>query len=145
MKIQGFYRAFNILYDVIRKPLNIQQKETFYRLLFEDMYPPNDVVMFDNDAVRHITSGSTTLHRRAVKKLHTYEGFESLRQRIAQYCLPNLDDNGYVLSQLFQLCDEASNIPKEIKQQLRNSTTDRSEYHFSRAIAGILVCLNYSY
>lgn len=133
-----------MLYDALKEPLQIQEKGKFYLLLLKDVYSPNDVVMFDNDTVRRITSGGSTIHTRAMKQLHTPAGFETLRQRIAVNCLPHLDGGCEMLHQLFQLYKDAACIPADIKQQLESSITGYTEYQISRAIAGVLVCLNYA-
>ncbi len=57
MKTKDFYHAFNALYDSLKEPLHLQQKEKLYLILFKDAYPPDDVVQFDSDADRRITSG----------------------------------------------------------------------------------------
>lgn len=144
MNTRNFYQAFSTLYEALKEPLHIQEKGKFYLLLFKDVYPPDDVVFFDNDTVRRITSGGSTIHMRAMKQMHTHEGFEAFRQSIAQNCFSFLDDDGDILRQLFQIYKNAACIPADIKRKLENSITDCTEYQVSRAIAGILICLNYA-
>ncbi len=55
-----------------------------------------------------------------------------------------MDSGGDVLHHLLQLLDRADRVPADIKQQMVDSAAEHTEYQVSRAIAGILLCLNYS-
>ena len=126
MTTRNFYQAFNILYEALKEPLHIQEKGTFYLLLFKDVYPPNDVIFFDNDTVRRITSGGSSIHIRAMKQLHTREGFEAFRQNIAQNCFPFLDNNKKIFYQLLTFCKNTDYIPVDIAQKLEKGLSDSS-------------------
>ena len=76
MRQKLFYNAFNVLYTDVKEKLCIYQKEDFYRLLFEDIYRHAEDELLDNDSIRKITSGNSTVHRRVMKKLCTIDGFE---------------------------------------------------------------------
>ena len=62
MKQKKFYEAFDLLYTAAKEALYISQKEEFYRMLFKDIYALSDDGLFDNDAIRKITSGNGTIH-----------------------------------------------------------------------------------
>ena len=89
MKTKYFYNAFNILYDLVKESLGIFQKEELYRQLFQAIYVMSGDALYDNDSIRKITSGNQTIHLRAVKKLHTPEGFEKFRRDIERVCCLN--------------------------------------------------------
>ena len=91
MKTKYFYNAFNILYDLVKESLGIFQKEELYRQLFQAIYVMSGDALYDNDSIRKITSGNQTIHLRAVKKLHTPEGFEKFRRDINDEYLKQLD------------------------------------------------------
>lgn len=139
-----FFKAFNILYLSAKEALNIHQKEDFFRLLFKDIYALADDGLYDNDSIRKITSGNGTIHLRAIKKLHTHEGFEVFCKNVENNLLPYLSDKETVLSQLENLCESDSHIPVQVKQELKCSTSDNVSYQESKRIAGMLDCLNYS-
>ena len=86
MSQKGFFKAFNILYLSVKDVLNIYQKENFYRLLFKDVYALAGDGLYDDDSIRKRTSGNDTIHLKAIKKLHTVEGFEVLDEIAATEC-----------------------------------------------------------
>lgn len=141
---KSFCEAFNILYRSAREALNIYQKENFFRLLFKDVYALADDGLYDNDSIRKITSGNSTIHLKAMKKLHTYEGFEVFRRNVEIKLLPYLSDKKAVLLQLESLCQKDALVPEEIKRGLICASDDNTIYQESKAIAAILDCLNYS-
>lgn len=100
LKQKKFYEAFDLLYMAAKEALYISQKEEFYRMLFKDIYALSDDGLFDNDAIRKITSGNGTIHIRAMKHLCTCEGFEIFRKKIEEICLPGLSDQIGILSKL---------------------------------------------
>lgn len=69
MKQKLFYEAFTKMYNYGGESLCNHQKEEFYRLLFKEVYAMVEDGMFDNDAIRKITSGNSHIHRRVAKKL----------------------------------------------------------------------------
>lgn len=144
MSQKGFFNAFNILYSSSKEALNLYQKEAFYRLLFEKIYLLADDGLYDNDSIRKITSGNGTIHIKATKKLHTYEGFEVFRKNIENRVLPYLSDKKTVLSQLYTLFQDDLLIPNSIKQELNYDADKNIAYQESKVIAAILDCLNYS-
>lgn len=144
MSQKRFFNAFNILYLSTKEALNIHQKENFFRLLFKDVYALADDGLYDNDSIRKITSGNGTIHLRAIKKLHTYEGFEVFRNNVENHLLPYLSDKENILSQFESLCDSDAYIPNQVKQGLKCSSGNNEVYQESKVIAGILDCLNYS-
>lgn len=144
MPQKRFFKAFNILYLSSKETLNIYQKEDFYRLLFRDVYAMADDGLYDNDSIRKITSGNGTIHLKALKKLHTHEGFEVFRKNVENKLLPYLSDKESVLLQLDSLCESDSYIPNQVKRELKYSSSNNIVYQESKVIAGILDCLNYS-
>lgn len=144
MKQKNFYRAFGLLYDGVREFLSIYQKEDLYRLLFKSVYVLADDGLFDNDSIRKITSGNLPIHLKAVKKLRTYEGFELFRSAIEIDILSGIENRSAVLSEILAILTEDVNVPSGIKKQLVESIDEMSDYGISRAIAGILICLNHS-
>ena len=143
MRQKLFYNAFNVLYTDVKEKLCIYQKEDFYRLLFEDIYRHAEDELLDNDSIRKITSGNSTVHRRVMKKLCTIDGFEIFRITIEKNYIKNSYNIECVLSKLFQIL-ENNNIPSDTKRCIYQSITDSSDFQISRAIAGILVCTNHS-
>ncbi len=143
MKQKNFYNAFNLLYMAVQEDLSIYQKEEFYRRLLKDVYALAGDGMFDNDSIRKVTSGNIPIHVKAMKYLHTYEGFESFRSNIENLCIPNLADKEKFISELQKLCENVEFIPVEVRQQLEEYLKE-SNYQISRAIASGLVSLNYS-
>lgn len=144
MEQKNFYDAFDLLYQAVKEALCVYQKEEFYRVLFKEVYALADDGMFDNDAIRKVTSGNSTIHKRAVKHLCTYEGFECFRLNIEKVCLPKLEDKKSFVSQLWQIFEQAKNIPQEVRCQLAECSEADDEYQLSKVIGGILVCLNHS-
>ena len=144
MEQKNFYHAFKLLYETVQEALHISQKEELYRRLFKDVYLPSGDNLFDDDGIRKVTSGNGTIHKKAVKHLYTYEGFESLCLNIKRVCLPTLKDKKKFIFQLFQMCEKAQNIPKDILHQLAECSEADDDYQISKAISGILVCLNHS-
>ena len=144
MKQKKFYEAFDLLYMAVKEALYISQKEEFYRMLFKDIYALSDDGLFDNDAIRKITSGNGTIHIRAMKHLCTCEGFEIFRKKIEEICLPRLSNQNGILSKMYEICKEPQNMPEEIIQALGQCMGAEGDYQISRAIAAVLVCLNYS-
>lgn len=144
MEQKSFYKAFGVLYDSAKETLSIYQKEDFYRFVFKEIYALADDGMFDNDSIRKITSGNSTIHLRAMKKLRTYEGFELFRAGIECRVLPSLENEASVISEIMNLLDEDDKVPEDVKHQIIKSNTDQTNYHISRAIAAALICLNHS-
>lgn len=64
--------------------------------------------LYDNDSIRKITSGNQTIHLRAVKKLHTPEGFEKFRRDIERVCLTNINSPVDVANKLLEQCEQVS-------------------------------------
>jgi len=144
MKQKNFFNAFNVMYGLVKNGLGISQKEELYRLLFRDVYILAGDDLYDNDTIRKVTTGNSTIHRKAVKALCTDEGFETLRINLAEIYLPRLSDREGLVSELQSLLDADTVVPDNIKQDIANSMVGGSDYEMSRAIAAILVCLNHS-
>lgn len=144
MEKKNFYIAFGILYDNVKETLSIYQKEEFYRLVFKEIYALVDDGMFDNDSIRKITSGNSTIHIKAVKKLRTYEGFELFRAGIEHRVLPWLVDKTGVMAEIMNLLSKDDRVPEDIKHRIAESNTEQTDYHASRSIAAVLICLNHS-
>lgn len=144
MKQKNFYNAFNVMYGLVKDGLGISQKEEFYRLLFRDVYLLAGDDLYDNDTIRKVTAGNSTIHRKAVKVLCTDEGFETLRINLAEICLPKLSDREGLVSELQTLLNADTVVPDNIKQNIADSVASGSDYHISQAIAATLVCLNHS-
>jgi tetratricopeptide (TPR) repeat protein len=144
MKKKNFYYAFNVVYELVKDGLGISQKEELYRLLFRNVYLLAGDDLYDNDTIRKVTAGNSTIHRKAVKVLCTDEGFETFRINIAEICLPKLSDRECLVSELQLLLNSDNVVPNNIKQCIANSVTDGSDYQISRAVAAVLVCLNHS-
>jgi len=141
---KNFYTAFNVIYGLVKDGLGISQKEELYRLLFRNVYLLARDDLYDNDTIRKVTAGNSTIHRKAVKVLCTDEGFETLRINIAEICLPGLSDREGLISELQSLLNADTVVPNDIKQYIANSVADSSDYQMSRVIAAILVCLNHA-
>lgn len=139
-----FFKAFTFLYNALKLKLNIYKKEDFYRLVFNDIYEFSDIGLYDDDVIRKITSGNATIHVRVMKKLHTYDGFEMFRKGMEKKILPYLSDRANVLTQLQEMLNNAGNIPQEIIRQINDSVLTEDDYHVSRGISAVLICLNYS-
>lgn len=144
MEQKYFFDAFNILYTAVHEELNIYQKEELYRRLFKDIYSLANDGLYDNDTIRKVTSGNITIHLKACKKLHTYEGFEIFRKSVDKYILPYIKDRTYVCLQLAFLCEKAVQVPRDVYEHLKQDLFSSNSYLVSRAIAGIIDCLNYS-
>lgn len=139
-----FYRAFGLLYEEMKKALNIYQKEEFYRLLFSPVYALVDDRMYDNDSIRKITSGNQTIHLKAVKRLHTVEGFECFRSQVEHVCVERLEDPLRFMGQLLLICEETKGMPAQIYTNIRESVGSDNTYQISRTISAILISLNYA-
>mgnify|MGYP003299645991 CR=1 FL=1 len=144
MKQKNFYKAFNLLYESAKEDINVYQKEEFYRLLFSDIYLLANDDLFDNDKIRKVTSGNTTIHRRIAKKLCTDKVFEMFRNNIAEVCIPHLTNQSQLMQEMLYLLDSDTSIPNNIKKQISQSIIITDEYSLSRVIAAILICLNHS-
>lgn len=144
MEQKNFYKAFGILYDSIKETLSIYQKEEFYRLVFKDIYALANDGMFDNDTIRKITSGNSPIHIKVMKKLRTYEGFELFRTGIEKKVLPWLDNRMDTILQITNILNEDDGVPETVKHRIAESNSEQSNYHDSRTIAAILICLNHS-
>ena len=144
MKEKNFYKAFNVLYESVKDGLGISQKEEFYRVLFRNIYLMAEDDLYDNDVIRKITTGNSTIHRKVVKILCTDEGFEVLRKDIEILCLSKLSNKARLVLEMKSLLNADIRVPNNIKQQVDNSVMDDSDYQLSRAIAAILICLNHS-
>lgn len=144
MSQKGFFKAFNILYLSVKDVLNIYQKENFYRLLFKDVYTLAGDGLYDDDSIRKRTSGNDTIHLKAIKKLHTVEGFEVFRKGIEDNLLPYLSDKNTIVLQLYDLCQEDNLIPEQVKSGIKCNLNISTPYQESKIISAILDCLNYS-
>lgn len=144
MKQKNFYKAFNLLYENVKEGINIYQKEEFFRLLFGDIYLLTNDYLFDNDKIRKITSGNTTIHRKIAKKLCTDEVFEMFRINVSKVCVPQLANKKLFMCDLLYLLESDSIIPNDIKKQISINVMIKDEYSLSKAISAILVCLNHS-
>ena len=144
MSQKGFFKAFNILYLSVKDVLNIYQKENFYRLLFKDVYALAGDGLYDDDSIRKRTSGNDTIHLKAIKKLHTVEGFEVFRKGIEDKLLPYLSDKNTIISQLYDLCQENDLIPEQVKNAIKYNLDNSTPYQESKIISAIIDCLNYS-
>lgn len=144
MSQKGFFKAFNILYLSVKDVLNIYQKENFYRLLFKDVYALAGDGLYDDDSIRKRTSGNDTIHLKAIKKLHTVEGFEVFRKGIEDKLLPYLSEKNTIISQLYDLCQEDNLIPEQVKSGIKCNLNISTPYQESKIISAILDCLNYS-
>ena len=122
MKTKYFYNAFNILYDLVKESLGIFQKEELYRQLFQAIYVMSGDALYDNDSIRKITSGNQTIHLRAVKKLHTPEGFEKFRRDIERVCLTNINSPVDVANKLLEQCEQVSEEGSEEHDQFDQDT-----------------------
>ena len=122
MKTKYFYNAFNILYDLVKESLGIFQKEELYRQLFQAIYVMSGDALYDNDSIRKITSGNQTIHLRAVKKLHTPEGFEKFRRDIERVCLTNINSPVDVANKLLEQCEQVSEEGSEEYDQFDQDT-----------------------
>lgn len=141
MKTKYFYNAFNILYDLVKESLGIFQKEELYRQLFQAIYVMSGDALYDNDSIRKITSGNQTIHLRAVKKLHTPEGFEKFRRDIERVCLTNINSPVDVANKLLEQCEQVS---EETGRTIKSSFNDDTPYQISRAVAAVLIFLNHA-
>ncbi len=144
MSQKSFFKAFNILYLSVKDVLNIYQKENFYRLLFKDVYALANDGLYDDDSIRKRTSGNDTIHLKAIKKLHTVEGFEVFRKGVEDNLLPYLSDKNTIISQLNDLCQEDDLIPEQVKSGIKCNLCTSTPYQESKIISAILDCLNYS-
>lgn len=144
MKRKNFYYAFDVLYKTVRDGLGITQKEELYRLLFRDIYLLAGDNLYDNDTIRKVTAGNSTIHRKVVKTLCTDEGFEAFRINITNVCLPRLSDRLGLVSEMQSLLNADTTVPNNIKERITNSAADELDYQISRTIAAILICLNHS-
>ena len=144
MKQKLFYEAFTKMYNYGGESLCNHQKEEFYRLLFKEVYAMVEDGMFDNDAIRKITSGNSHIHRRVAKKLVTPEGFEVFRAKIEKSYIPYIENKEQILAEVLEIFYADKSIPDDIKSKIKNSLTDAFDYHISRALAGVLICLDYS-
>lgn len=144
MKQKNFYKAFNLLYENVKEGINIYQKEEFFRLLFSNIYLLANDDLFDNDKIRKITSGNTTIHRRIAKKMCTEEVFEMLRINVSKVCVPQLANKKHFICELLCLLESDPTIPNNIKNQISTKVMTDDEYSLSKAISAILVCLNHS-
>ena len=144
MSQKSFFKAFNILYLSVKDVLNIYQKENFYRLLFKDVYALANDGLYDDDSIRKRTSGNDTIHLKAIKKLHTVEGFEVFRKGVEDNLLPYLSDKNTIISQLNNLCQEDDLIPEQLKSGIKCNLCTSTPYQESKIISAILDCLNYS-
>lgn len=144
MKQKNFYYAFNDIYRLVKDAFGISQKEELYRQLFRNVYLMAGDDLYDNDKIRKVTTGNSTIHRRAVKKLCTDEGFETLRTNIEKLGLTTLNDIEELISELQSLLDSDTIVPNSIKQHINSSISNHSNYQISRTIAAIMVCLNHS-
>ena len=144
MKQKLFYEAFTKMYNYAGESLCNHQKEEFYRLLFKEVYAMVDDGMFDNDAIRKRTSGNDHIHRRVVKKLVTPEGFEVFRAKIEKSYISCIENKEQILAEVLEIFNADKIIPNDIKSKIKNSLTNASDYQISRALAGALICLEYS-
>lgn len=144
MKQKLFYEAFTKMYNYGGESLCNHQKEEFYRLLFKEVYAMVEDGMFDNDAIRKITSGNSHIYRRVAKKLVTPEGFEVFRAKIEKSYIPYIENKEQILAEVLEIFYADKSISDDIKSKIKNSLTDASDYQISRALAGVLICLDYS-
>lgn len=144
MQQKHFYKAFSILYSAVKDGLRISQKEELYRLLFRDAYLLADDDLFGNDQIRKVTAGSSPIHRKAIKALHSEHGFETLRTNIERICLPQLSDSGKILTDMLSVVATDTRVSEPVKQMLSESIQADSPYHLSKAAAGMLLCLDRS-
>lgn len=144
MSEKYFFAAFSILYDGTREKLSIHKKEDLYRHIFTDIYNFSDMGLYDDDPIRKITSGNAAIHARVMKKLHTYEGFEIFRKSIEQGLLPYMADLTEIFMKLKEVFQTIDIIPNEIIRQINNCIVEDNSYQQSKAIAAILVCMNYA-
>lgn len=144
MKQKLFYEAFTKMYNYGGESLCNHQKEEFYRLLFKEVYAMVEDGMFDNDAIRKITSGNSHIHRRVAKKLVTPEGFEVFRAKIEKSYISYIENKEQILAEVLEIFYADKSIPDDIKSKIKDSLTDTFDYQISRALAGVLICLDYS-
>lgn len=144
MKQKHFYSAFSLLFNSVMIGLRISQKEELYRMLFRDAYRMANDDLYDNDTIRKVTSGNLTIHRKAIKQLCTDIGFEGFRLNIETICLSKIVDKTDFIYDLTELLNSDTTVPDDIKQELINDLYSDSDYQLSRAIAGILLCLDHS-
>lgn len=144
MEQKHFYLAFNLLFDSVSIGLGITQKEELYRMLFKDVYLMASDELFDNDPIRKVTSGGTTIHRKAVKFLCTEIGFEAFRINIETLCLPKIANKADFITNLIEYLNTDTSVPDNIKQVLVDGLYSESDYEFSRSVAGIMLCLDHS-
>ena len=150
MEQKNFYKAFNSLYFKYKEAINIYNKDGFYRFLFSDIYYLLDGYSVDNDSVRKITSGNSTIHVRVFKIICTDQGFELLRHEIEQLLIKSnnqdRDNNNlhFFYDQIFMILYNDSGIPLSLKEEIKKSVVNNSNFEISRAIAAVLVCLNHS-
>jgi hypothetical protein len=97
-------------------------KEELYRQLFQAIYVMSGDALYDNDSIRKITSGNQTIHLRAVKKLHTPEGFEKFRRDIERVCLTNINSPVDVANKLLEQCEQVSEEGSEEYDQFDQDT-----------------------
>lgn len=139
-----FYKAFTLMYHDVAEFIGITTKENFYRLLFGSVYDHRKYSMDGDDSIRAITSGRNTIHRECAKTLRTTEGFELLRIAIETKFLPASKNKEHITIELITIINSDLNIPDSIKETIKNSIIDHTDYQFSRALAASLVCLDYS-
>ncbi len=144
MEQKHFYSAFNLLFDSVSLGLRISQKEELYRMLFRDIYLMANDDLYGNDQIRRITSGGSTIHRKAVKWLCTDIGFEAFRINIENICLSKLENKAKFICKLTDYLNSDSIVPCDIKQKFRDDIKSNSDYQVSRSVAGILLCLDHS-
>lgn len=92
----------------------IFQKEELYRVLFQEIYLLVNDDLYDNDSIRKITTGNSTIHRKAIKALYTDNGFEILRHNIECECIPKITNNSVMTANYTSFIQEDANIPEDI-------------------------------
>lgn len=71
MKDRSFSAVFSILFEVAKDTLFISSRETFYRLLFQNVYQLVDNDMYSDDTLRRVTSGTQPIPGKILKLNHT--------------------------------------------------------------------------
>lgn len=141
---KSFYQAFNRMYEAVRDGVHFFQKEELYRALFRQVYISVNDDLYDNDAIRKITTGNNTIHRKAVKALCTDTGFELLRRAIEDTYLSRDSSLPGTISALSDILLNDTGIPDSVKNAILSSVPDQTPYQLSRFIASILICLDHA-
>lgn len=77
-KQKHFYKVFSILYKNLVAGVSTDQKEEFYRLIFDKSYKEVGYDYIDNDGIRKVTSGNMPIHRKVSKSIYSFDAFERL-------------------------------------------------------------------